>query len=123
MQREPFADYTSSEPRDPISAAIHLLGDRLGQVISTQAGPAALDLEEQVRRLSIEQRSSPDPDKNTSLHALVAQLSVAQLQMLIKAFTLYFGLVNLAEASERMRVLHERDRRDYPLPRAESTAA
>ncbi|MBC8078158.1 MAG: phosphoenolpyruvate carboxylase, partial [Chloroflexales bacterium] len=47
----------------------------------------------------------------------------AQLQMLIKAFTLYFGLVNLAEASERMRVLHERDRRDYPLPRAESTAA
>jgi phosphoenolpyruvate carboxylase len=123
MQREPFIDETAPEPRDPISVSIHLLGDRLGQVISEQASPAALELEERVRLLSIEQRESPTPDKIEALHALVGRLSVAQLQTLIKAFSLYFGLVNLAEASERMRVLHERDRLDYPRPRAESIAA
>ena len=123
MQREPFADDTATEPRDPISASIHLLGDRLGHVISEQASPDALELEEDVRRLSIEQREAHTPEKSAALRSLVAQLSVAQLQTLIKAFSLYFGLVNLAEASERMRVLHERDRLDYPRPRAESIAA
>jgi phosphoenolpyruvate carboxylase len=109
--------------RSPLSSAIRMLGDMLGEVIAEQEGTAALALEEQVRQLAKERRQQPDGPLANRLSALIADLDVAQLTGLIKAFTHYFGMVNLAEGVERLRVLRERARHSANKPRSESIGA
>src|SRR5688572_5162456 len=105
--------------RTPLSALIHLLGNLLGDVIVAQDGPAALELEEDVRARAKQLRATPNQADADALAALIADLPVAQLTGLIKAFTHYFGLINLAESVERLRVLNERDRAEGGQPRSE----
>ncbi|GAB4435399.1 MAG: phosphoenolpyruvate carboxylase [Chloroflexi bacterium OHK40] len=109
--------------RDPLSANIRALGNALGRVLTDQSGAAAFALEERVRLMAKELRAGGGPELTRRLQELIAALSVAELHGLTKAFTLYFGLVNLAEAVERLRVLRERDMRSAPAPRAESIGA
>ncbi|RRR75512.1 MAG: phosphoenolpyruvate carboxylase [Candidatus Viridilinea halotolerans] len=108
---------------DIISANIDALGAALGRVLTDQSGAAAFALEERVRLMARGLRAGGDDAQAAALQQLIASLKVKELHGLTKTFTLYFGLVNLAEAVERLRVLHERDRRDAPAPRAESIAA
>ncbi len=111
------------EHDDVLARMIRLLGDALGQVLSSQAGTAAFDLEEQVRHLARELRVRPDLTRAQTMIELIGGLSVPQLHSLIKAFNLYFGLINLAENVERLRVLRKRDLASYPQPRSEGIAA
>ncbi|NTV63695.1 MAG: phosphoenolpyruvate carboxylase, partial [Oscillochloris sp.] len=108
--------------RDPLSTNIHALGAALGRVMTDQSGARALDLAEEVRRLARELRTNPTDDLAARLVALIADLPVDELSDLVKAFTLYFGVVNLAESVERLRMLAVRDRQRYPAPRAEGIA-
>lgn len=109
--------------RDTHSENINLLGEILGKVIAGQIGPEALELEERVRRISRDMRANPSPERADELRDLIAGLSLEQQYVLIKSFTLYFSLDNLAERIERMRLLRERDWQSYPQPRSESIAA
>jgi phosphoenolpyruvate carboxylase len=111
------------QERDPLSANIRSLGFALGHVITDQSGAAAFALEERVRLMAKELRASGDEALTRQLQELIAGLSMAEILSVIKAFTLYFGLVNLAEAVERLRVLRDRDRRSSLAPRAESIGA
>jgi phosphoenolpyruvate carboxylase len=43
-----------------------------------------------------------------------------EARTVVRAFTIFFDLVNLAEDRERVRVLRERERARYPEPRSES---
>lgn len=97
--------------REPLSETIHLLGDLLGEVIREQAGEAAFALVEQVRELAKTAREEgPAADQAAQrLAELIAASQLPDLLILIKAFTTYFGLVNLAEQHERLRVLRERE--------------
>ncbi|WP_322489938.1 phosphoenolpyruvate carboxylase [Chloroflexus sp.] len=113
---------TTSPEHDLLSANIRALGDALGRIITAQQGPEALALVEQVRRMAKELRNAPYETDPQALPWLIADLSLPQLQGLVKAFTLYFGLVNLAESVERLRALRARDLRHAPAPRAESIA-
>lgn len=108
---------------DRLSTNIRALGDALGRVLTDQSGAAAFALEERVRLMAKELRADGSPDEARALKELIAGLSVDELHGLIKAFTLYFGLVNLAEGVERLRVLRERHVRSSAAPRAESIAA
>lgn len=112
-----------TQERDPLSSNIRALGDTLGRVLTDQSGATAFVLEERVRLMAKELRAGPNDDLASRLRELVRALSVDELHGLIKAFTLYFGLVNLAEGVERLRVLRERDRRIAPAPRAEGIGA
>ena len=103
-----------------LSAAIHFMGDLLGETIRTQSGAEAFALEEDVRALAKRLRANPDPETERELQRIVARLSVPEATDLIRAFTHYFGLVNLAEQLERLRVLRERDLADPSTPRHES---
>ena len=109
--------------RDPLSANIRALGYALGRVLTDQSGAAAFALEERVRLMAKELRAGGDETIARELQRLIAGLSIGEMLSLTKAFTLYFGLVNLAEAVERLRVLRERDLRGALAPRAESIAA
>jgi phosphoenolpyruvate carboxylase len=109
--------------RDPLSLNIRMLGEALGQVITDQSGEQAFTLEEHVRRMTKEVRQSPSRVGTDAIAALIAGLSIPQLHGLIKAFTLYLGLINLAEGVERLRVLRERERETAPKPHPEGIAA
>jgi phosphoenolpyruvate carboxylase len=109
--------------REPLSDTIHLLGDTLGQIIREQAGEAAFLLEERVRELAKLARAHNGASEAAAheLIDLIEGLELPQLVVLTKAFTTYFGLINVAEQHERLRTLRERERQGEPI--AESLAA
>jgi phosphoenolpyruvate carboxylase len=99
-----------------ISDDIYLLGDVLGQVIRSQAGEDAFMLEERARALGKSHREG-DVAAGDALAALVSGHSDEQLRTLIRAFTNYFQLVNLAEDNERIRRIRQREAKVHPAPR------
>jgi phosphoenolpyruvate carboxylase len=95
---------------------IGLLGELLGEVIRVQEGSEAFALEERARTLGKALRSGHEMARE-QLFALVDGLSVGEAIVLVRAFTTYFRLVNLAEDSERVRRIRTGERRSFPAPR------
>jgi phosphoenolpyruvate carboxylase len=83
----------------PLRRDIRNLGRILGEVIREQAGEAVFDSVEQLRNLSIEQREHGRIAKDPSLAALDLQHAF----LVVRAFAIYFELVNLAETNHRKR--------------------
>lgn len=98
-----------------LSATIHLVGDTLGEVISTLESPLAFELEERIR-LSAKKRRSGDESAGQRLAAEVAGLSPDMARVVAAAFSLYFDLVNLAEENYRVNVLRQQREKNYPNP-------
>jgi phosphoenolpyruvate carboxylase len=105
---------------DQISGDIHLLGDILGRVIRRQAGVSLFELEERIRALSKARRVDDDPAIEAAIEQLVAGMSLAESELVARAFTVYFELINLAEEQQRVRVLRQREQEAHPLPLKES---
>jgi phosphoenolpyruvate carboxylase len=99
-----------------LSDDIGLLGGLLGEVIQAQEPAEAFALEERARILGRALRSG-DETAAEQLAALVEGLSVEDTTVLVRAFTSYFRLVNLAEDNERVRRMRKRERRELPAPR------
>jgi phosphoenolpyruvate carboxylase len=97
--------------RDPLAREVKLLGALLGQVIVEQHGEAALELVEKVRRATIAIRRGGSDEDRERLAADVAEVSLREAELLIRAFSLYFQLTNLAEEKNRVRQLRLRERR------------
>jgi phosphoenolpyruvate carboxylase len=96
--------------RDPLALEVRLLGSLLGQVIAEQAGRELLDLVERVRRTTIRLRRGDDPSLRADLVAELATLEPDRAEIVIRAFSLYFRLVNLAEERELVRTARRRER-------------
>ena len=103
--------------RDPLAVEVRLLGALLGQVIVEQAGEPLFAVVERLRRSAIDLRRSDDSIARGRLEAELDGLDIEATEAVISAFSLYFQLVNLAEARARVRALRrrERARRDAPL--------
>ena len=84
---------------------VHELGEKLGEAIAASAGSHALTLVEDIRKLARGRRSD-DP----TLAATVAALDLAQIETVLRAFTVFFDLANLAEDRERVRILRNREK-------------
>src|SRR5438552_13396028 len=97
--------------RDQLSLEVRLLGSLLGQVIAEQAGRELLDLVERVRRTTIRLRRGDDPSLRAGLVAELAALDPDRAEVVVRAFSLYFRLVNLAEERELVREARRADRR------------
>jgi phosphoenolpyruvate carboxylase len=90
---------------------VRLLGRLLGEVLIEQEGQSLFDLEERVRRLSIERRRGPKSGRRaaaTQLAALLREMPLGQAEPVLRAFSTYFRLVNLAEQHHRIRRTRER---------------
>src|ERR1700730_4822336 len=109
VQAEPRGIGTAGA-RDPIAREVKLLGALLGQVIVEQAGPELLDLVERVRARTIALRREDDPAERASLSDELEGLDLARTGDLVRSFSLYFQLVNLAEERHRVRTLRRRGR-------------
>jgi len=94
----------------PLVEDIRLLGRILGDVIREQEGVAAYELIEQVRKLSVTFRRDADTDADKALKKLLKSLSGDQTVSVIRAFTYFSHLANLAEDRHhiRRRAIHER---------------
>jgi phosphoenolpyruvate carboxylase len=89
---------------------VRLLGRLLGEVLIEQEGQALFDLEERVRRLSKERRRGPKSGRRAAaseLAALLREMPLGQAEPVLRAFSTYFRLVNLAEQHHRIRRTRE----------------
>src|SRR5689334_14164055 len=109
--------------QEALSADIHLLGDLLGQTIQRLAGASAFELEEEVRAAAKSLRATGSIDDARRLLARLERLDVPSLRLLIRAFSVYFDLVNLAEQQARVRAVRENTRRLHPTPLVETPEA
>ena len=88
---------------------VRQLGNVLGETIVEQEGKAIFDLVEELRALTRAQRQG-DRDAGPQIEQLTADL-VSDFDStlgVLKAFTTYFQLVNLAEEQQRVRVIRQR---------------
>ncbi|MFM8589261.1 MAG: phosphoenolpyruvate carboxylase, partial [Limnohabitans sp.] len=95
----------------PLVEDIRLLGRLLGDVIRLQEGPEAFELVEQIRKLSVAFRRDADHEADKALKILLKQLPGDRAVSVIRAFTYFSHLANLAEDRHhiRRRAIHERD--------------
>ena len=82
---------------DQLRERIRLLGNLLGKVIERQAGSDTLQTIEYLRQGFIEERNNPDPERRAALMRTIAALDNDRLKNVIRGFSLYFSLANLAE--------------------------
>ncbi len=94
----------------PLVEDIRLLGRILGDVIRTQEGPEAYELVEQIRKLSVAFRRDADHEADKALKKLLKGLPGDRAVSVIRAFTYFSHLANLAEDRHhiRRRAIHER---------------
>jgi len=97
------------EGSSPLSRDIKILGNSLGLIIQEQHEPSALELVEDVRK-SARARRAYVPNAAEKLEQRIRATSLEEKQILIKAFSNYFQLTNIAEDQQRIRVLRDRQR-------------
>src|SRR5829696_4216645 len=92
------------EPKDePLRRDINLLGRILGQVITEQEGKGLFGTEEEIRLLCKRLRFDYDPELDERLKARIERLGTGELGRIVRAFSVYFQLVNIAERYHRIR--------------------
>lgn len=96
----------------PLRRDVRLLGDLLGRVMVEQEGEELLAREEEIRRVSRRARESGDPEVRAELARAVGGLDLEQQTKILRAFTLFFQLANLAEQQHRVRRRREVERDD-----------
>ncbi len=93
-----------------------LLAWALDSVISQAEGDSALELHQRAVDFALKARSG-DTEAADTLAGLVAEMSLDELQVLIRSLTCWFALGNLAEDNERIRRQRAHEARDAPAPR------
>ncbi|WP_165075609.1 phosphoenolpyruvate carboxylase [Paludisphaera rhizosphaerae] len=111
------------EALEALSDDIHRLGGLLGGTIRRLAGPEAFDLVEDVRGKTKELRADSSVEEARRLRDRLDQIDLPELRTLIRAFSVYFDLINLAEQQARVRALRARQREADHRPQVESPGA
>jgi phosphoenolpyruvate carboxylase len=103
---------------------VRLLGRLLGQVLEEADGPELLADVERLRRATIALRAADGGRRQARAEvlALVAGFDLDRAELVARAFTVYFQLVNLAEEQHRVRTLRQR-RQDGGMVRESFAAA
>ena len=96
-----------------------LLTGVLREVIALGEGEAALALLDEAVELGQRARRGSDADAD-ALAQLIAGLDLDRMEVLVRALTRWFQLINLAEDNERVRRLRGRDLADPETPRSGS---
>jgi len=103
---------------DQLRSEIDLLGRKFGDVVRRFEGQAAFNLIEEVRRLA-RQFASGESTADELIH-LLQGLSLEELRIIVRAFSTFLELANLAEDRQRIRTLRHREMKSRLEPRQES---
>ena len=88
------------QPRDrELRNRVRLFGDLLGEILQEQAGAGLLHAVETLRKGYIRLRRQENPALRIRLLRLIEGLQPNELTYIIRAFNIYFSLVNIAEES------------------------
>lgn len=87
----------------PLSEDIHRLGDLLGATLKRLGGERLFALEEEVRALCKQLRTEHSSATEKKLKKLLRSLSLEEAIGVIRAFSVYFQLANIAEQYHRIR--------------------
>jgi phosphoenolpyruvate carboxylase len=100
----------AAEKNQPLVDDIRLLGRILGDVIREQEGKAAFERVERVRQLAVAYRLKRDAGAGRALDRLLMGLSGDQAVSVIRAFSYFSHLANIAEDRHhlRRRAVHDR---------------
>jgi len=88
---------TSKDKDKALRARVRLFGNLLGEVLREQAGEAVFDTVESLRRGFIRLRKSHDDELYQQLMDEIKDLDADSLNLVVRAYGLYFNLVNIAE--------------------------
>lgn len=94
---------------------VRFLGNILGEILVHQAGSELLDIVEQIRETSKSLRADFVPERFEQFKTSISSLSPQKRHQVIRAFAIYFQLVNIAEQNHRIR-----RKRDYELSAGET---
>ena len=104
----PVQQTAPSAPQDKqLRSRVRLFGNLLGEVLASQAGAHVLASVEKLRKGYIRLRKVDDPALRRRLAAEIERLDPDTLTHVVRAFNLYFSLVNIAEEA----FLHKQRRR------------
>lgn len=89
---------------------INMLGNLLGDVLVHHGGQHLLEMVESIREKTKSIRQDAKPELSKELQSTIQNLESPLRKQVIRAFALYFHLVNIAEQNHRIR-----RRRDYQM--------
>jgi phosphoenolpyruvate carboxylase len=94
----------------PLREDVRMLGGMLGDVLREQGGDRLFEGVEAARRAAIRRRRR-EPGAEAELAGALADLDAAMAREVVRAFSAYFSLVNMAERVHRIRRRREYMRR------------
>jgi len=103
-----------AEADAPLRRDVRLLGAVLGKVLVEQEGAELLEAEERIRLRSRDARATGDVD---AVRDAVRTLRPGDQANVLRAFGLYFQLVNIAEQHHRLRRRRQYAAEDQQAPR------
>ena len=89
-----------------INEDVRELGELLGEVLEAQTSTEAFETVEEIRTSSIDYRRG-DADDRADVEQTLDRLSPDMQDIVARAFTTYFELINLAEERQRVREIRE----------------
>ncbi|WP_036263721.1 phosphoenolpyruvate carboxylase [Methylocapsa aurea] len=124
MTKSPPSNSTNgvSAKERPLIEDIRLLGQLLGDTIREQDGDEAFERIETIRRLSVAFDRNADPEVGRTLDALLRGLTAEQAMSVIRAFSYFAHLTNIAEDRHHIRRRAAREQEE-PQRREEGSLA
>jgi phosphoenolpyruvate carboxylase len=106
---------TIASNSNPLRRDVRFLGNILGEVLVHQGGNGLLEMVEKIREMSKSLRVNKDAQLFEEFHTTIKSLDPVIRHQVIRAFAIYFQLVNIAEQNHRIR-----RKRDYERTTGES---
>lgn len=94
----------------PLRRDINALGNMLGNILIHHGGEELLNKVETIRQLTKDLRNNPESTTYNQLKKEIQSLEPPMRSQVIRAFSIYFHLVNIAEQNHRIR-----RRREYQI--------
>ncbi|MGG4035271.1 phosphoenolpyruvate carboxylase [Paenibacillus cisolokensis] len=115
MSEQATASTTIRPQTSLLRRDVRFLGNILGEVLVHQGGRELLDIVEKIREMSKALRAEFVPELYEEFKSTISRLSPEVRHQVIRAFAIYFQLVNIAEQNHRIR-----RKRDYERSAGES---
>ncbi|MBL4852083.1 MAG: phosphoenolpyruvate carboxylase [Gammaproteobacteria bacterium] len=98
-----------------LRSRVKLFGNLLGDIIREQEGPRVLKAVETLRKGFIRLRDEENPEKREQLNRVINRFDDKTLTNVIRAFSTYFKLVNIAEEAHQHRERRIQAKKGGPL--------